>query len=229
MMNDVILPDIIKVVIADDHEIVRAGIRRILSVDKRINLLAETSNGEEAILLVEEYVPHIALLDISMPKMDGIEAARHIKDKFPDVLVLILTAFEDFRFIERALKVGADGYLSKDISPQFLIEAIYKALQGERVFSRSILRVLEQQQPSIAYQEVVTNPNITITKREQEILNYVALGKTSQEIADILNISLRTVQTHRSNIMQKLGIKTASGLIRFAVMRSINKPNNLNK
>lgn len=218
-MNNLLLPDIIKVVIADDHEIVRVGIRRVLSIDKRIQLLAEASDGEEAISVVKEYAPHVALLDISMPKIDGIEAARHIKNNFPDVIVLILTAFEDFRFIERAFAVGADGYLSKDISPQSLIEAIYKALQGERVFSRSILRVLEQQ-PSIAYREEETNSNVTITKREQEILNYVALGKTSQEIADILGISLRTVQTHRSNIMQKLGIKTASGLIRFAVIRS---------
>lgn len=216
-MNDLILPDIIKVVIADDHEIVRIGIRRILSIHERIQLLAEASDGEEAILLVKEYYPHVVLLDINMPKLDGIEAAKHIKDNFPDVIVLILTAFEDFRFIERALEVGADGYLSKDISPQFLVEAIYKALQGERVFSRSILNVIER--PSTIDKEE-ENPNITITKREQEILNYVALGKTSQEIADILNISLRTVQTHRSNIMQKLGIKTASGLVRFAVIRS---------
>jgi DNA-binding NarL/FixJ family response regulator len=218
-MGDLLLPDVIKVIIADDHEIVRVGIRRILSLHKQIQLLAEASNGEEAISLVKEYSPHIALLDISMPKIDGIEAAKYIKNNFPDVIVLILTAFEDSRFIERALEVGADGYLSKDISPQFLIEAIHKVLQGERVFSRSILRVLEQQ-PAIAYQAEETNPNITITKREQEILNYIALGKTSQEIADILNISLRTVQTHRSNIIQKLGIKSAAGLIRFAVLHS---------
>ncbi len=217
-MNDLTLPDEIKVIIADDHEIVRVGIRRILSIDKRMHLLAEANDGEEAISLVEEYTPHILLLDISIPKIDGIEVTKHIKNSRLDTLVLILTAFEDYRFIERALEAGADGYLSKDIPPPFLIEAIYKALQGERVFSRSILRVLER---PLSHETVeATNPNVTITKREQEILNYISLGKTSQEIAEILNISLRTVQTHRSNIIQKLGIKTASGLVRFAVMHS---------
>lgn len=218
-MDELILPDVIKVIIADDHEIVRVGLRRILSIDKRIQLVAEASDGEEAILLVKEYAPHVILLDISMPKIDGIETAKYIKNYFPDTIVLILTAFDSFRFIERALEAGADGYLSKDISPQLLVEAIYKALQGERVFSRSILNALER--PSAPYRNEETNLNVVITKREQEILNYVALGKTSQEIADILKISLRTVQTHRSNIMQKLGIKTASALIRFAITRSI--------
>lgn len=212
-----LLPNEIKVIIADDHEIVRAGIRRILSLEKRIKIVAEAENGKVALSLINQYQPDLVLLDINMPQLDGIELARMLKSNNPEIVVLMLTALEDYQNIERALAAGADGYLSKDVSPNFLIEAIYKSILGERVFSKSILRVLEAPR---SFQSESDNSNVTLTKREQEILNYVATGKTSQEIAEILGISVRTVQNHRANIMQKLGIKTAAGLVRFAVIFS---------
>ena len=212
-----LLPEKINVVIADDHEIVRAGLRRILNIDKRIQIVGEAVDGESALKLIEENLPHVALLDIHMPVLDGIEVAKVVCEKHPEIVVIMLTAYEDYKHVEEALKVGADGYLSKDISPSFLIDAIYRSLLGERVFSKSILRVLEN--PLLSHQEI-ENSNVTITPREQEILNYLAQGKTSKEIADILGISIRTVQNHRSNIMQKLGIKTAAGLVRFAVLHT---------
>ncbi|MGB9913804.1 MAG: response regulator, partial [Candidatus Kapaibacteriota bacterium] len=177
-------------------------------------------DGKIAKSLIQEYMPDLVLLDISMPELDGVELAKFLKANYPEIVVLMLTAYEDYQNIERALSAGADGYLSKDISPKYLIEAIYKAILGERVFSKSVLRVLEK---PLALQTEADQSNVTITKREQEILNYVALGKTSQEIADILGISIRTVQNHRANIMQKLGIKTASGLVRFAVLYTSEK------
>lgn len=212
-----LLPEKINVVIADDHEIVRAGLRRILNIDKRIQIVGEAVDGESALKLIEENLPHVALLDIHMSVLDGIEVAKIVCEKHPEIVVIMLTAYEDYKHVEEALKVGADGYLSKDISPSFLIDAIYRSLLGERVFSKSILRVLEN--PLISHQEI-ENSNVTITSREQEILKYLAQGKTSKEIADILGISIRTVQNHRSNIMQKLGIKTAAGLVRFAVLHT---------
>jgi len=212
-----LLPEKINVVIADDHEIVRAGLRRILNIDKRIQIVGEAVDGESALKLIEENLPHVALLDIHMPVLDGIEVAKIVCEKHPEIVVIMLTAYEDYKHVEEALKVGADGYLSKDISPSFLIDAIYRSLLGERVFSKSILRVLEN--PLLSHQEI-ENSNVTITPREQEILNYLAQGKTSKEIADILGISIRTVQNHRSNIIQKLGIKTAAGLVRFAVLHT---------
>ena len=212
-----LLPEKINVVIADDHEIVRVGLRRILNIDKRIQIVGEAVDGESALKLIEENLPHVALLDIHMPVLDGIEVAKIVCEKHPEIVVIMLTAYEDYKHVEEALKVGADGYLSKDISPSFLIDAIYRSLLGERVFSKSILRVLEN--PLLSHQEI-ENSNVTITPREQEILNYLAQGKTSKEIADILGISIRTVQNHRSNIMQKLGIKTAAGLVRFAVLHT---------
>ncbi|MGB9852811.1 MAG: response regulator [Candidatus Kapaibacteriota bacterium] len=215
-----LLPDKIKIIIVDDHEIVRAGIKRILSTEKRLEIVAEAEDGKIAKSLIQEYMPDLVLLDISMPELDGVELAKFLKANYPEIVVLMLTAYEDYQNIERALSAGADGYLSKDISPKYLIEAIYKAILGERVFSKSVLRVLEK---PLALQTEADQSNVTITKREQEILNYVALGKTSQEIADILGISIRTVQNHRANIMQKLGIKTASGLVRFAVLYTSEK------
>jgi DNA-binding NarL/FixJ family response regulator len=215
MNYEELVPNEIKIVIADDHEIVRAGIKRILSTEKRIKIVGEAEDGKSAFALIKEYQPDLALVDISMPEMDGIELAKTIKLTFPNVVVLMLTAYEDYQNIEKALSAGADGYLSKDISPHFLIEAIFKAILGEKVFSKSILRVLEK---PLSFHPEIENTNVTITKREQEILSYVALGKTSKEIADILGISVRTVQNHRANIMQKLGIDTAAGLVRFAVI-----------
>ena len=205
----------IKVVLADDHEVVRAGLRRVLSIDKSIKILDEASNGIAAIEMIKYHMPDIALLDILMPEMDGIEAAKIIKRTLPEVLVVMLTAFEDSLHLEQAMKAGADGYLSKDISAKDLIKALHDIYMGERVFSKSIVRLLQKQYVSAGTPE---EEPITISKREQEILNFVALGKTSPEIADILNISTRTVQSHRSNVMQKLGIKNAGELVRYAVI-----------
>lgn len=220
-MNGIFLPDKIEIVIADDHEIIRTGLRRIFAIDKRIFIVGEATNGLEAIDLVRIYSPHIALLDISMPRMDGIEAAKIIKNDFPATIVAILTAFEDYKYIEKAISVGAQAYLTKDVSPGFLIDAVHRLLSGERVFSRSILNILER--PHRLETEKLENENVSLTPREIEILKHIALGKTSQEISDELKISLRTVQNHRSNIMQKLGIKTAAGLVRFAVLYTTGK------
>ncbi len=206
----------IKVILADDHEVVRAGIKRLLNVDKSIKILAEACNGEEAVQIVRQYQPDIAILDIQMPKMNGIQATQQIKKEFPDVFVVILTAFEDSTHIEQALSAGADGYLSKDIGVKNLTESLHNVIKGERVFSKSILKLLQHQVPN----STEDAEPVSISPREQEILNLVALGKTSLEISDILIISIRTVQAHRSNIMQKLDIKTAGGLVRYAVLNA---------
>jgi DNA-binding NarL/FixJ family response regulator len=206
---------ILKAVIADDHEVVRAGLKRLLSIDKRIITLDEASNGEEAVKLVEYHKPDILLIDIMMPKMNGIDAVDKLKKSGNETKMIMLTAFEDSLHIEKALDAGADGYLSKDIGAKDLIDALFKVVTGQRVFSKSIIRVLQNKYiPYIDNEEQM----VSISPREQEILNLIALGKTSQQISEELFISVRTVQAHRSNIMQKLGIKNAAGLIRYAVM-----------
>lgn len=205
----------ISIVISDDHEVVRAGLKRLLSVDKSITVLDDAGNGEDAITQIRYYKPDIALLDIMMPKKTGIQACEILKNEDCESKIVILTAFEDSLHIEKALEAGADGYLSKDIGAKDLIEAMHNVMKGQRVFSRSIIRIMQNKYIPYVDNEEAT---VLISPREQEILNLVAFGKTSQEISDELCISIRTVQAHRSNIMQKLGIKSASGLVRYAVM-----------
>lgn len=202
----------IKVVMADDHEVVRNGIKRLFILDKKITIIGEASNGADAVDLVRYHKPDIALLDIFMPKMNGIEATEIIKDEMPEVLVVMLTAYEDSTHLESALSAGADGYLTKDITAKNLVESIHKVVLGERVYSQSILHLVQKRTPTAH----TDSTPVGITVREQEILNLVAEGKSSPEIAEILNISFRTVQTHRQNIMDKLGVKNAAGLIKYA-------------
>lgn len=206
----------IRVVMADDHEVVRAGIKRLISIDKSIKIVDEAKNGRDAVELVKYHKPHIAMLDILMPIKTGIEAASEIKQALPNTLVVMLTAFEDSKHLDQAITAGADGYLSKEISAGELVKALQNMMRGERVFSGTILKILNNKYiPSSSHNE--SDP-VTITKREQEILNYVAAGKKNSEIADILNISTRTVESHRYNLMNKLGIKNTAGLVRYAVM-----------
>lgn len=208
--------DEIRIVLADDHEVVRAGLRRLLSVDKSIVVVDEASNGEDAIELVKYHKPDIALLDILMPNMNGIDATDRIKAETKGVFVVMLTAYEDYNHLEKALQAGADGYLTKDISAAELIKALHTVFRGERVFSKSIIKLLQNKY--IPEGDYDSDP-ITITKREQEILDLVAQGKTSSQIADTLFLSVRTVESHRYNVMQKLGIKNAAGLVRYALMK----------
>ncbi|MBI5324819.1 MAG: response regulator transcription factor [Ignavibacteriae bacterium] len=207
----------IRIIIADDHEVVRVGLRRLMSLDKSIIVIDEAQNGEEAVELVRIHKPDIALLDILMPKVNGIEATEMIKQNYPDVFVVILTAFEDSVHIESAMSAGADGYLTKDISAKDLVASLRNVKCGERVFSKNILNLLNKK--FVPYHESDSSP-VLISRREQEILNLVSSGLTSPEIADKLFISVRTVQSHRSNIMQKLGVKNTAELVRYVYERN---------
>jgi DNA-binding NarL/FixJ family response regulator len=209
----------IRIVMADDHEVVRAGIRRLLSVDKSIKILDEASNGKDLVDLVKYHNPDVVLTDIMMPIQNGIEATLEIKEKYSFMCVIMLTAYEDSFHLDKALSAGADGYLSKDVGAKELIESIHNVMKGDRVFSKSIIKLTQKKYiPEDSYESTP----IIITKREQEILNLVSNGKTSAEIADKLFLSVRTVESHRYNLMQKLGIKNAAGLARYSI---INKDN----
>lgn len=206
----------IDVIIADDHQVVRAGIRRLLSVEKRIRIIDEAANGQDAVDLVTHYKPDVALIDIFMPRLTGVETVKKIKEQVPEVFAVILTAYEDSQHLEQALRAGADGYLTKDIGFRELIEAVINVTKGERVFSQSIIKILNNKYKPGASED----DQVIITKREQEILNLVADGHKNSEIAERLHISIRTVESHRYNLMQKLDIKNTAEMVRFAIMRS---------
>ncbi len=205
----------IKIVIADDHEILRAGLRKVLSIARNFDIIAEAEDGLQAIEYSERYQPDIVLLDIFMPKMTGIEAIPHIRELCPFTFIVMFTAFEDINHIEKALKAGADGYLTKGVAPQFLIEALNDVVMGKKVYTKSIIELLRD---GIITHSSQKEQNVFLTNKEEEILKYLSDGFTSKEIAENLNISVRTVETHRYNIMNKLELENASQLIRFAVL-----------
>lgn len=207
---------IIRIVIADDHEISRIGIRRLLSISPEIEIVAEAVHGTQTVDLVKSLKPDVVLMDVMMPGVSGIEAAQRIKQDSPDVHVIMLSSADDEQSVERALFAGADGYLSKEVTSQELVNAIRSVILGERVFSRNILNRLEGKAQASAGGDMP----ISLTKREEEIVSLVAKGMTSQEIAKKLFISPRTVETHRARIMDKLGVSNAAGLVRFALLHS---------
>lgn len=218
----------IKIVMADDHEVVRAGIRRLISVDKSIQIIQEAPNGKVLVEMVGDYEPDLVLTDIMMPIMDGINATKIIKEKYPAAYVIMLTAYEDSYHLEQALSAGADGYLSKDVGAKELLDSIHNVIKGERVFSKSIIKLLQNK---YVPEGTFESTPIVITKREQQVLNLVAAGKTSSQIAEDLSLSVRTVESHRYNIMQKLGINNAARLVRYAVfnLRSDEVDKNIHK
>lgn len=209
------LPGPIRVVIADDHEISRIGIRRLLSTASEIEIIAEASHGAQCIDLVSTLKPHVVLLDVMMPGMSGIQAVRGIKNVHPDTFIIMLSAVGEPRSVKESLIAGADGYLSKEVGSIELIEAIHNVVRGERVFSRTIIAALEG---AYSNPNEPPLPNVALTQREEDVVILVAKGLTSQEIAKRLFISPRTVETHRARIMDKLGVSNAAGLVRFAIL-----------
>lgn len=206
----------IRVLIADDHEITRIGVRRLLSIAPDIEVIAEATSGQQTIELSRTLKPTVILVDVVMPGISGIEAVQRIKGESPDTYVVMLSSSEDKQSIERAMYAGADGYLSKEVGSQELIAAIRTVILGDRVFSRSILSLLEGKSEPI----VDDQPPVSLTRREEEIVVLVAKGLTSQQIAQRLFISPRTVETHRARIMDKLGVNNSAGLVRFALMHA---------
>lgn len=209
----------IKIVIADDHEIVRVGMKKLLSFSKILNIIDEAADGLELIEKCKLHQPNVAIVDIFMPKMTGIEAIPKIRKESPDTFIIMLTAFEDLHHVELALSVGADGYLSKGVSSNIIQDAVLKVVNGERVFSKSIMKLIRDQR--MTYDQT-NEDNVSLTKRENEILKLVAEGKSNKQLAEELKVSIRTVETHRHNLIKKLGIKNASQLVRFAILNNIN-------
>lgn len=208
----------IKVIIVDDHKIFNEGIKKVLSSSSQIDVVAIANNGEEALKLIKESSPNLIITDMLMPVMNGMELLEQVRMEYKDnIKVLMFTAVDDDFFINQAINVGADGYLSKRISSAELIDAVLKINSGTRVFSSDIIDelLLENDEKEVSKEKIVS-----ITHREHEILEKISKGKTSQEIADELYISRRTVEAHRYNIIQKLTLKNSSDLIRYAIKYS---------
>lgn len=212
----------VRVLIADDHQIVRIGLRSLLKSVENIELVGEAADGKKVVELTQELKPDVVLSDILMPGMTGIEAVRIIKQAQPEVRVIMLTSLEDKFYLTQAMNAGADGYLSKEVGRQELTAAVEGVMRAEKVFSNAILALMANPDLPMGESGVSDpNANVYLSRREQEILMFIAEGKTSKDIAEILFISSRTVDTHRTNLMQKLQVKNTAGLVRFALLNRL--------
>ncbi len=213
----------IRVILADDHTLIRSGIKMLLRDAPDITVIGEASDGEEAIRCTRELKPDVIVIDLSMPKMSGIEAIRIIRKKYPSVKVLVLTMHENEEYVLQIFKAGASGYVIKTAGKEELTVAIRTVAKGERYFSSRVSEVLAEgfTRREEGRRQIEGSDDVPLTRREKEILTLVAEGFTNQEIGKKLFISHRTVDTHRTNIMQKLDIHDVANLVRYAVQRGI--------
>lgn len=204
----------IKVLIADDHAIVRAGLRALLNAEPSMKLIGEATGGYEAIELAGKSNADILVLDISMPDLDGISVTRKIKSQFPGLRILILTVHEDEALLREAIKVGASGYIHKRAAETELISAINAIKDDVLYLDPSMVRILlrDEIKPAAA----LPKPAEPLTHREKEILKLIVQGYTNRQIGEELNISMRTVEGHRSNLASKLGLHSRMELVRYA-------------
>lgn len=209
----------IRVMVVDDHDIVRYGICSVLKSSPDIEVVGEASNGVQAVEQFNDLRPDVVLLDISMPEMNGIETTRTIVRNHSNARVLILTMHLNEEYLNQVLSAGASGYILKNTEIGEMLNAIRTVAQGRQIFSAPISTLMtEKYVRSAQYnQDSKDNDTPSLTKRETEILQKIADGKTSQEIAELLFISPRTVDTHRANLIQKLGVKNSAGLVRYAI------------
>ncbi len=211
----------LRIVLADDHTVVRNGLRLILEQQPDFEVVGEASDGREVVRLVEMEEPDVVVMDIGMPNLNGIEAARRIVGNRPRTAVVILSMHSDEGYVVRSLKAGVRGYLLKDSAEADLIAAIRSISTGKSFFSPVIRKILHEDFMRQLEDHEVEDTYDLLTTREREILQMVAEGKTNKEMANLLNLSLFTVETHRAHILQKLNLHSVPELILYAVRKGI--------
>jgi DNA-binding NarL/FixJ family response regulator len=211
----------IRVLLADDHIIMRKGLRLLLERQPDITVVGEASDGRQCVELAQAEKPDVVVMDLAMPNLNGIEAARQIVDKNPEIAVAVLSMHSDESYVIRALKAGARAYLLKDSAESDLIGAIKALSDGKSFFSPAISRLLVEDYMRALERKGVEDSYELLTTREREILQLLAEGKSNKEVANMLNLSLYTVETHRTHILQKLNLHTVPELILYAVRKGI--------
>jgi len=209
------------ILLADDHNILRDGLRLLLERQPEFEVVAEAANGRDAVRLAEELQPDVAVMDIAMPELNGIEATRRIVEHLPKTAVVILSMHFDESYVIRALRAGARGYLLKDSAKADLLNAIRAVVDGRSFFSPKVKHVLQEDYMRALASQGADDSYDLLTDREREILQLVAEGKTNKEIAGSLNLSVHTVDTHRGNILQKLGLHSTADVVLYAVRKRI--------
>jgi len=210
-----------RILIVDDHTLFRAGLRALLSEDPGIEVVGEAADGRDAIRAVAQLSPHLVLMDLTMPSMNGVEAVTEIKKRYPEVRILVMTLHRTEDFIHASLRAGADGYILKDATPEELGLAIRRVLQGKTYLSLDVSGKLIDGYLGGGKSGADTSVFDTLTHREREILKLVAEGKPNKGIAEFLNLSVKTVEKHRSNLMTKLDVHNVAGLTAYAMEKGL--------
>ena len=210
-----------RILIVDDHTLLRAGLRALLIEDTGIEVVGEAENGREAIRLTGQLTPHLVLMDLSMPSMNGMEAMTEIKQRYPDVRILVMTLHKTEDYIHAALKSGADGYILKDATQEEFLVAIRSVLRGKTYLSTDVSVKVVTGYLGSGRNSGKTSAYDSLTHREREVLKLIAEGNTNKFIASFLNLSPKTVEKHRSNLMAKLDLHNASDLTAYAMERGL--------
>lgn len=209
----------IKIILVDDHQMFRDGVKSVLTDEENIEIIGEVGTAKDLYSLLKLNTPDLIITDISMPDISGIEIAKYVSEKYPDVKILILSMHSNEEFITKALSVGANGYLPKDTSMTELLEAIHVIYKGDNYFNKNISdtilkSIINKSKKDSSEQEA-------LTKREKEVIKLVVEGLTNKEIAEKLFISIRTVDSHKNNIMQKLNLKSSVELVKYAIKNKL--------
>jgi DNA-binding NarL/FixJ family response regulator len=207
----------IRILIVDDHAIFREGIRALLSDSEELEIVGEAGDGREALEKIQQLEPDVAIMDVAMPLMDGLEATRRIHKEYPGVRVLILTQYDSKEYVLPSLRAGASGCVPKRVVASELVSAIRAVHDGESFLHPSVAKLLVEDY----LQRTERDPYDTLTRREREVLKLVAEGHTNRDIAEMLAVSVKTVLGHRTNVMEKLGIHNRTDLIKYAIRKGL--------
>jgi DNA-binding NarL/FixJ family response regulator len=211
----------IKVLLADDHDIVRAGLRHIVEEISDMEVVAEAADGREAIQLALSKTPDVAVIDLSMPGMDGLEVVSYLKSVYPKLPILILTMHAEEQFVVRAMEAGAMGYITKRAAPDQLVKAIRKLHAGGRYLSNAAAEAMALRLATVGPGRSLLD---SLTNREIQVLRGLALGQTSREISEAYGISIKTVNTYRDRLLKKLNLRNNAELARFAIQNRLVEP-----
>jgi len=211
----------LRVVVADDHGVVRKGVRLVLSEAPEIEIVGEACDGDEAVEMASALRPNVMILDVAMPKRNGIQAATQIAKAEPGVGIIMLSMYSDEEYLMRAISAGAKGYLLKDSAEPDLVKAVRTVAAGRPFFSTILSAALVADYVRKIQSEGLQDPYDALTEREKEVLQFLAYAKTSKDIAALLGLSLHTVETHRTNLMQKLDLHSAAEVVLYAARKKL--------
>ena len=215
------MPEEIRILLADDHSIVRRGLKAALEEDPGLSVVGEAANGREAVQLAEQLTPDVAILDIAMPQLNGIDAAAQMQKASPTTRVVILSVHSDESYVLRALTSGARGYLLKDSAETEVVSAVHAIHQGNSWFSPAIAKTLLEEHVRYLRKRGLEDSYDLLTDREKQVLQLLAEGRSNKEVANLLQLGLSTVETHRMNLMQKLNLHSTAEIVLYAVRKRL--------